>query len=91
MNGKETNVKPPTGPFFPGTFTQRRAIARWENAGWIFVHWTEIPEMVAVLQSVLGDVIFIDQKGWAWEGPAFGKKKLVPLEKYPLATALIEF
>jgi hypothetical protein len=74
---------PLTGPFFCGTFDQRRAIERWEDAGWTFLHWTEVPKIMAVLEGPLDDIIFIDQHGWAWQGPTYRKSAFVPLEKYP--------
>lgn len=70
-------------PFFYVTFDQRRAIERWQDADWIFLHWTEVPRVMAVLENTLGDVVFIDGKGWAWKGPNFSKSRPVPLEKWP--------
>lgn len=82
-----THDKPPgsplTGPCFYGTFDQRRAIERWENANWTFLRWTEVPGMVAVMENAIRDIVFIDQNGWAWKGRIFSKSKPVPLEKYP--------
>jgi hypothetical protein len=74
---------PLTGPFFYGTQDQRRAIERWQDAGWTFLHWTEVPHVMAVLESTLGDVVFIDENGWAWRGPAYSKSGLVPLDEWP--------
>ncbi len=39
--------------------------------------------MLAVVESPLGDVIFIDHYGFAWKGPTYNKKNPVPLEDYP--------
>ncbi len=69
------NDKPPAtplaGPTFSGTHDQRLAIQRLENMGWLFLHWTEIPLMVAVMENHRGDVVFIDHDGRAWTGPGF--------------------
>ena len=82
-----TQDRPPgiplTGPCFYGTFMQRRSIERWERAGWTFLHWTEVPSLMAVMESAIGDVVFIDDGGWAWKGPTFKRTELVPLEQYP--------
>ncbi len=40
---------------------------------------------MAVMKSVLGDVVFIDDGGWAWKGPMFNRAKPVPLDQYPPA------
>ena len=85
MNHERPPETPRTGPCFYGTFDQRRAIERWERAGWTFLHWTEVPRMVAVLENAIGDVVFIDDNGFAWKGPAFNRAKPVPLEQYPPA------
>jgi len=82
MNDKLPGV-PLTGPHFYGTFDQRRALDRWGNAGWIFLHWTEVPCVMAVLEGPLGEVVFIDEYGWAWKGPTFSRKNPVPLDQYP--------
>ncbi len=74
---------PLLGPCHYGTRDQRRAIERWEDAGWTFLHWAEVPQMLAVLQNILGDAIFLDDHGWAWQGPTFDKTRPVPLHKYP--------
>jgi len=71
------------GPFFYGTHDQRRAMERWQDTGWIFLHWTEVPQVMAILENTLGDVIFIDGNGWVWEGPKFSKFRPVPLAKWP--------
>ena len=76
---------PLTGPCFYGTFEQRRTIERWENVDWTFLHWTEVPSIMAVMESALGDVVFIDDGGWAWKGPKLNRAKPVPLEQYPPA------
>ncbi len=65
------------------TSEQRRTMERWEGVGWTLLHWTEVAEVMAVMESPLGDVVFIDQNGWAWKGPVFRKSDPVPLEKYP--------
>ena len=70
-------------PCFYGTFDQRRALDRWGSAGWTFLHWTEVPQVMAVLEGPLGDVVFIDENGWAWKGPTFNRKNPVPLDQYP--------
>jgi hypothetical protein len=82
MNDKLPGV-PLTGPCFYGTFDQRRALDRWGSAGWTFLHWTEVPHVMAVLEGPLGEVVFIDEYGWAWKGPTFNKKSPVPLDQYP--------
>ncbi len=74
---------PRSGTRFHGTYDQRRAIKRWENAGWFFLHWTEVPRMVAVIENSIGDVAFIDHDGRAWTGPRFCKADPVPPEEYP--------
>jgi hypothetical protein len=83
MSEDKVRGVPFTGPSFYGTFDQRRAIERWEDAGWTFLHWTEVPRIMAVLEGPLRDIIFIDEHGWAWKGPVYSKSNLVPLEKYP--------
>jgi len=83
MSHKEPSGVPLTGPFFYGTLDQRQSIGRWEDGGWVFLHWTEIPKMIAVMEGPLGEINLIDQNGWAWRGPRFDKSKLVPLEKWP--------
>jgi len=83
MDKERPSGTPLTGPCFYGTFDQRRSIARWEHAGWTFLHWTEVPRMVAVIENTIGDVAFIDQEGRAWTGPKFSRAKPVPLEQYP--------
>jgi hypothetical protein len=83
MSEDKVRGVPLIGPFFSGSFEQRRAIGRWEDAGWTFLHWAEVPRIMAVLQNLLGDIIFIDESGWAWKGPTFDKSKPVPLEEYP--------
>jgi len=80
---EDTCAGPPVGAPFYGTHDQRCAIERWQDTGWIFFHWTEVPQLMAVLENTLGDVIFIDEKGWAWKGPNFSKSRPVPLEKWP--------
>ncbi len=81
---KPTGI-PLTGPVVNGTGDQTRAITQWERAGWTFLHWTEVPKTIAVMEGPLGEIIFIDREGFAWQGPAFSKSRPVPLEKYPPA------
>ena len=83
MNHDRPSGSPLTGPCFYGTFEQRRAIERWENVGWTFLHWTEVPSIMAVMENVIRDVVFIDDNGWAWKGPTFSRAQPVPLEQYP--------
>jgi hypothetical protein len=83
MNHDRSPRSPLTGSCFYGTFDQRRAIERWENVGWTLLHWTEVPSIMAVMENVIGDVVFIDDNGWAWKGPMFSKAEPVPLEQYP--------
>jgi hypothetical protein len=78
MNDKLPGL-PLTGPCFYGTFDQRRALDRWGSAGWTLLHWTDVPHVMAAL----GEVVFIDENGWAWKGPSFNRKSPVPLEQYP--------
>jgi hypothetical protein len=85
MNHERPPRAPLTGPCFYGTWEQRRAIERWEHVEWTFLHWTEVPAIMAVMESAIGDVVFIDEHGWAWKGPTFSRSDLVPLEKYPPA------
>ena len=85
MNENKPSPLPLTGPFFYGTFDQRRALERWQKAGWTFLHWTEVPSIMAVMENVIGDVVFIDDHGWVWKGPTFSRARLVPLEQYPPA------
>ena len=82
MNDKVPGV-PLTGPHLYGTFDQRRALDRWGSAGWTFLHWTEIPRVMAVLEGPLGEAVFIDEYGWAWKGPTFSRKNPVPLDQHP--------
>ncbi len=72
-----------TDPCLHGTHYQRREIERWENAGWIFLRWTESPLIVAVMEHISGDIVYIDDNGWAWKGPKLNKAHPVPLEQYP--------
>ena len=66
-----------------GTSDEQRAVERWEKAGWEFLYCTEVPRALAVLENPIGDTIFIDDKGWAWKGPAFSRSNRVPLEQCP--------
>jgi transposase len=59
------------------------AAGQVQDSDWIFFHWTEVPQTMAVLENTLGDIVFIDENGWAWEGPNFSKSEPVPLEKWP--------
>ncbi len=68
---------------FCGTLQQRREIERWENAGWILLRWVKSPLPVAVLEHAGGDIVFIDDNGFAWGGANFSKARPVPLEQYP--------
>jgi hypothetical protein len=79
MNDKPRAL-PPTGPFFYGTLPQRRCIERWQDAGWTFLHWTEVPEILAVLRSPLDEIIFIDDHGYARSGPSFTRSTFVSYE-----------
>ncbi len=85
MDSDRPPCSPLTGPCFYGTWEQRRAIERWQNVGWTFLHWTEVPRMIAIMENAIGDIVFIDDNGWAWKGPTFSRSRLVPLEKYPPA------
>jgi hypothetical protein len=85
MNQDRPPRSPLTGPCFYGTFEQRRAMERWENTDWTFLHWTEVPLIMAVMESAISDVVFIDDNGWAWKGPTFSRARLVPLEQCPPA------
>jgi len=82
MNDNSPGV-PLASPYFYGTFDRRRALERWGSAGWTFLHWTEVPSVMAVLEGPLGEVVFIDEYGWAWKGPTFSRKTPVPLDQYP--------
>ena len=83
MEQKKPPGSPLTGTSVNGTPYQRREIERWENTGWIFLHWTEGPLMVAVMENANGEVVYIDGNGWAWRGAKFNKADPVPLEQYP--------
>ena len=83
MKDEKLCESPLTGPCFNGTLAQRRAIGRWEKAGWTFLHWTEVPRMVAVIENDMGDVAFIDHDGKAWTGPRFSNADPMPMEHYP--------
>jgi hypothetical protein len=83
MSEDKVRGVPLTGPFFYGTFDQRCAIERWEDAGWTFLHWTEIPRIMAVLEGPLDEVVFIDEHGWAWKGPVYSRTNPEPWEEYP--------
>ena len=72
MDRDRPPVMPLTGPRFYGTPEQTQAIQKWESTGWIFLHWTEVPPMVAVMENA-SDVIFIDHQGRALTGPGFSK------------------
>jgi hypothetical protein len=63
MNDK-THALPLTGPLLHGTLPQRRCIKRWQDAGWTLLHWTEVPEILAVLRNPLDEIIFIDERGY---------------------------
>lgn len=76
---------PLDGPVFYGMPDQVRAIQRWENTGWAFLHWTEVPCMLAIMENAIGDVVFLDVNGFAWKGPHFTRADPVPLEQYPPA------
>ncbi len=65
------------------TADQRHEIERWNDSGWAVLYWTQVPEMIAVLENQKGDIVFIDRDGWVWEGPTFDKTKPAPLQKYP--------
>ena len=69
-----------------GTPAQKRAIERWEKTGWTFLHWTEVPRMVAVIENDTGDVAFIDHDGKTWTGPRFSKADSLTMEQYPAKT-----
>ncbi len=83
MNDEKSPESPIVVPCFSGTHWQKREIKRWENAGWLFLQWIELPLVVAVLENTTGDVVFIDGNGWAWKGANFSKAAPVPLEQYP--------
>jgi len=68
-------------PCHHGRLHQRREIEHWENAGWIFLRWIESPLLVAVLENSIGDVVFIDDHGFAWMGANFSKANPVPLDQ----------
>ena len=89
MSEKQKKGTPPTGPCFCGIFDRRRAIERWEDAGWTCLHWTEVPQVLAILEHVLGDIMYIDENGLAWQGPTLDKTKPVPLDKYPPALQVL--
>ena len=40
---------------------------------------------MAVMETAIGDVVLIDNNGWAWKGPTFNRAQPVPLEQYPPA------
>jgi hypothetical protein len=84
MGQDNSKGMPLTDPFSYGTGYQRRCIERWQGAGWAFLHWTEVPGIMAILGNAVGDIIFIDENGWAWKGPIFSRARPVPLEKYPV-------
>ena len=83
MDHDKPSGPPRTGPRLHGTPAQKRALERWENAGWTFLHWTEVPRMMAVIENTNGDVAFIDHDGRAWTGPRFSKADPVPIEQHP--------
>lgn len=89
MNEKRRKGIRLVGPSFLGIFDQRRAIKRWEDAGWSFLRWVEVPQVLAILEHVLGDIIYLDENGWAWQGPTSDKTKPVPLDKYPPALQIL--
>jgi hypothetical protein len=82
IDDKRPRVRP-NGLIDHGAFDQRRAIERWEHIGWAFLHWTEVPNMIALMEGPLNDIIFIDGYGRAWEGPVFNKSTPVPLDHCP--------
>jgi hypothetical protein len=73
---------PLAGPFFYGTLPQRRCIERWQDADWVLLHWTEVPEILAVLKSPLDEIIFVDGHGYRRSGPSFIGLTLVPYDQY---------
>ncbi len=66
-----------------GTMYQRREIERWESAGWLFLQWIEAPLHVGVLVDGVGNLVMIDDHGFAWRGTTFSTAHPVPLEQYP--------
>ncbi len=46
------------------------------------LQWTEVPLVVAVMENVSGDIVFIDDIGWAWKGATYGKAKPVLIGEY---------
>ena len=89
MSEKHRKGTPLTGPCFCGYFDQRCAVERWEDEGWTFLHWAEVPQTLAILEDALGDIIYLDKNGLAWQGPTFDKFKPVPLDKYPPALQIL--
>ncbi len=86
MDDEKTTGNPSTGSLLHGTGDQTRVITQWEKAGWRVLHWTDVPRLMAVMEGPLGDIIFIDRQGFAWQGPEFDRTRPVPLEKYPPAS-----
>ncbi len=67
---EQSPITPLAGPSYHGTPEQVHAIQNLEKLGWLFLHWTEIPLLLAVMQKETGDVVFIDTDGHAWRTKA---------------------
>jgi len=83
MDEEKLPVSAVTDPCLRGTLPQRREVERWEHAGWLLLRWMESPLLVAVLEHATGEIVFIDDNGFAWKGANFSKAHPVPLEQYP--------
>lgn len=77
MDDEQNKRIPVTGPTMTGTEEQRRAIKRWEDVGSTFLHWTEVPEVIAVMKGPLGEIIFIYENGRTWRGSPVPRKEPV--------------
>ena len=76
------SIDPLTGPRYYGTTDQRRTMFWFKTAGWTFLHWTDVPKILAVMESPSGRITFVDDRGSAWRGPVFSSEPL-SLEDYP--------
>ncbi len=63
MDPETPPVTPLTGPCFCGTDNQRYAIQKLEAWGCCFLHWTEVPPLLAVMETPGGVIVFIDGEG----------------------------
>lgn len=65
----DENTQPVIGPFLYGFPDQNKMIRHFEEAGWAFIHWTDVPRPgLAVMMNEAGEAVFIDDYGKARRG-----------------------